>query len=133
MASFHSVVIAAFLTVLALNYDDAAGESMPCESFLPGHKLVSGSKTHTFLDGRQMKGDAFQVGGCGYASNYPTGSEFSGNYTFASYDSPISQSACLVETSGDKGIYSSYQGALRSLSTVLISVYVCTTLELDFR
>jgi hypothetical protein len=133
MASFHIVAIAAFLAVLALNYDDAAAESMPCESFLPGHKLVSGSKTHTFLDGRQMKGDAFQVGGCGYASDYPTGSEFSGNYTFASYDSPISQNACLVEASGDKGIYSSHQGAFRPTYTVLISVSICTSLELDIR
>jgi hypothetical protein len=115
MAPLHSVTIAAFLAVLALHCDGAAAESMPCQSFLPSHKPVGGSKTHTFLDGRQMNGETFNVGGYGYASGYPTGREFPGNCTFVSYDSPILESARVVEASGNKGIYSSYQGMFRLL------------------
>jgi hypothetical protein len=107
---------AALLLVGALvlaGYDSAAAETIPCENVLPGHKMTgSPSHKHTFMDGRTMTGRTYNVGGCGPTAEYPTGKEYQTNYTFMSYNSPVTSPACLVKKDGDKGVYDSFQGVV---------------------
>jgi hypothetical protein len=113
---FSSAPAAALLLLSAVaftGYDSAAAETIPCENVLPGHKMTgSPSHKHTFMDGRAMTGKTYNVGGCGPTADYPTGREYQTNYTFMSYNSPVSSPACLVKKNGDKGVYDSFQGVV---------------------
>jgi hypothetical protein len=113
LSSTPAVALLVLSAITLTGYDSAAAETIPCESVLPGHKMTaSPTKKYTFVDGRSILGKTYDVGGCGPTAGYLTGTAYQTNYTFMSYNSPVTSPACLVKKSGDKGIYDSFQAVV---------------------
>lgn len=73
---------------------------------MPIWKVVtSPSNKYKFSDDRELRADSYSIGGCPEYSNFPTGSQFTGNYTLLGYHSPIGNQQCLVQNDE----YSSFQ------------------------
>lgn len=63
---------------------------------------------YKFSDDRELRADVYSVGGCPEYSSYPTGSQFTGNYTLAGYNTKHTNKKCLIQN----GEYSSFQAVV---------------------
>lgn len=97
-----------------INYDQLAGDILPCEGSVAGYQLTDNGKNgrYLFTDGRSMTGRVYQTGGCKDASMYSGGTQYkSSNFTYLGYESSANdKDSCLIKRDGNKRVYSSYQG-----------------------
>ncbi len=101
------------LAVVSVAFAVAASQAVPCENFLPGHRVLSRQgKTHTFVDGRRMKGKVYNVGGCGETATFPTGTGYAQNYTLMSYNSPHADPTCITKKQGGQDVFDSFQASV---------------------
>jgi hypothetical protein len=107
--SLGFVAALAFAPASAQESLDLAKGAARCEEYLAVHKLLSSpSNSLVFSDDRQMRADAFSVGGCGAYNTFPTGGQFAGNYTLLGHQAAFDNDECLVKNS----VYSSFQYVL---------------------
>lgn len=94
--------------------DQLAAETTPCEGSVAGYQLTDNGKNgrYLFTDGRSMTGKVYQTGGCKDASIFTGGTQYKdSNMTYLGYESSASdKDSCLIRKSGNRRVYSSYQG-----------------------
>jgi hypothetical protein len=85
MKPFTSACVVAFAVLSSRCCAESlqqAKEAASCEEYLPIWKIATApSNTYRFSDDREIRADAYSVGRCGQYASYPTGSQFTGNYT----------------------------------------------------
>lgn len=69
---------------------------------------TSPSNTYKFSDDRELRADSYSIGGCPEYNSYQTGSQFTGNYTLAGYQTSYHNEKCLIRNDE----YSSFQAVV---------------------